>query len=178
MVMLATGILGVHRIPSFLDRGLSAQLVSFATAFDAVCAGASAFTMGFLVRKVPSRFLGGVGFVLLAVASVLTIYANNLPVMFLSMAVFGLGIGGMMFLQNFMWAEYFGRQHLGGIRGIATPVMLVVGGIGGPLAGYVYDATGSYTSVWWAGVCLMLAGAAVLIFTAAPRRLPTRPPAT
>lgn len=177
MVMLATGILGVHRIPSFLDRGLSARLVSFATAFDAVCAGASMFTMGFLVRKLPSRFLGGAAFVLLAVASVLTIYASNLPVMFLSMAVFGLGIGGQMFLQNFMWAEYFGRGNLGSIRGIATPITLVIGGIGAPLAGYVRDATGSYNSVWWAGVGLMVLGAAVLIFTSAPRRLATRPQA-
>lgn len=177
MVMLATGILGVHRIPSFLDRGLSAQLVSFATAFDAVCAGASAFTMGFLVRKVPPRFLGGAGFVLLAVASVLTIFADTSLIMFLSMAVFGLGIGGMMFLQNFLWADYFGRRHLGSIRGIATPIILVFGGIGAPLAGYVHDATGSYTSVWWAGVGLMLAGATVLIFTSAPRRAATSPAA-
>ncbi len=176
MVMLATGILGVHRIPSFLDRGLSARLVSFATAFDAVCAGISTFTMGMLVGKLPSRRLGGVGFGLLAAASVLTIYANNTPVMALSMAVFGLGIGGMMFLQNFMWAEYFGRAHLGSIRGVATPVMLVVGGVGGPLAGYVYDATGSYNNIWWAGVGLMLLGAVAMVLTRPPRRPHAPPP--
>ena len=36
--------------------------------------------------------------------------------MFVSMGLFGLGIGGMLFLQNMIWAEFFGRLHLGRIR--------------------------------------------------------------
>ena len=46
-------------------------LISFATAFDAVAAGGSTFMLGMLVRWVPSRFLGAVGFSMLAGASVL-----------------------------------------------------------------------------------------------------------
>jgi len=170
VAMLGMGTVGVHRIPSFMDRGLDATLISFATAFDAVCSGASTFTMGFLVMRFPARFLGAAGFVLLAAASVLTIYASNLAVMFLSMAVFGLGIGGMMFLQNFIWADYFGRGHLGSIRGLVTPMTLVLGGAGAPLAGYVRDVTGSYDGIWWAGIGLMLVAAAVMVTTRAPRR--------
>ena len=170
LVALGVGTFGVHRIPSFMDRGLDARLVSFATAFDAVCAGISAFTMGFLVRRFAPALLGAAGFLLLAVASVLTIYANNLPIMFLSMAVFGLGIGGQMFLQNYMWADYFGRRHLGSIRGIVTPITLIIGGIGAPLAGYVRDASGSYDSIWWGGVVLMLIGAVALVTTGRPRK--------
>ena len=170
LVALGVGTLGVHRIPSFMDRGLDARLVSFATAFDAVCAGISVFTMGFLVRKFSPALLGAVGFLLLAIASVLTIYATSVTVMFISMAVFGLGIGGQMFLQNFMWADYFGRRHLGSIRGIVTPVTLIIGGIGAPLAGYIRDSTGSYTSIWWGGAALMLVGALALAMTSAPRK--------
>jgi sugar phosphate permease len=167
---LGVGVVGVHRIPAFMDRGLDARLVSYATAFDAVCAGASTFTMGMLVAKLPARYLGAVGFLLLASASVLTIYANSVFIMALSMAIFGLGIGGTMFLQNFLWADYFGRTHLGRIRGIVNPITLTIGGIGAPLAGYVRDSTGSYDSIWWAGVGLMLIGAIALAFTRAPTR--------
>ena len=170
VVMLGMGTIGVHRIPSFMDRGLDATLISFATAFDAVCSGASTFTMGFLVMRFPARFLGTAGFVLLATAGVLTIYADNLVIMFLSMAIFGLGIGGMMFLQNYIWADYFGRANLGAIRGVVTPLTLVIGGAGAPLAGYVSDATGSYDAIWWAGVGLMIAAAAVMVTTTPPRR--------
>lgn len=174
MVSLAIGIVGVHRIPAFMDRGLDPTLISLATAFDAVCAGAATFAFGMLVRRVPARTLGATGFLLLAVASVLTIYATNIPMMALSMAVFGLGIGGMIFLQNFVWADYFGRESVGSIRGLVTPINLVVGGIGAPIAGYVRDATGTYTNVWWAGVALMAMAALLLMFTRRPTGNPSR----
>lgn len=170
LVALGVGTVGVHRIPAFEDRGLSSGIISLAAAFDAVAAGAATFTMGMLVRRVPVRILGAIGFGLLAFASVLTIYTNNVPMVFASMIVFGLGIGGMMFLQNYIWAEYFGRGNLGSIRGIVMPITLLVGGAGGPVAGYVSSATGTYDRIWWAGVALMALGAIIVAFTTAPGR--------
>ena len=170
MVSLAVGTVAVHRIAAFMDRGLDPTLISFATAFDAVCAGVATFAFGMLVRWVSARVLGAVGFSLLGTASVMTIYADNLLIMFVSMAVFGLGIGGMMFLQSFVWADYFGRAYVGSIRGAAAPMNLTVGGIGPPLAGYVRDWTGSYDPVWWGGVCLMFLAALMLLTTAAPKK--------
>ena len=175
-VQLAVGTVALHRIAAFMDRGLDPTLISFATAFDAVCAGASTFAFGMLVRRVPARFLGGLGFSMLATASVMTVYATNLPIMFISMAIFGLGIGGMMFLQSFIWADYFGRESVGSIRGLVNPINLVVGGLGAPAAGYVRDITGSYDPAWWAGVVLMTFAAVLTVVTPPPRK-PDRVPA-
>ena len=168
-VQLAVGTVALHRIAAFMDRGLDPTLISFATAFDAVCAGTSTFAFGMLVRRVPARFLGGLGFSMLATASVMTVYATNLPIMFISMAIFGLGIGGMMFLQSFIWADYFGRESVGSIRGLVNPINLVVGGLGAPAAGYVRDITGSYDPAWWAGVGLMAFAAVLTVVTPPPR---------
>ncbi len=170
MVALATGTVALHRIAAFMDRGLDPTLVALATAFDAVCAGVATFAFGMLVRFVPVRVLGAVGFCFLGMASVMTIYADFLSLMFTSMAVFGLGIGGMMFLQNYVWADYFGREYVGSIRGIVAPITLTLGGIGPPLAGYIRDWTGTYDPVWWAGVCLMFLAALVFLVTKAPRK--------
>ena len=178
MVALAIGTVAVHRIAAFMDRGLDPTLVSLATAFDAVCAGVATFAFGMLVRWVSVRILGAVGFCLLGLASVMTIYADYTSLMFISMAVFGLGIGGMMFLQNFVWADYFGREYVGSIRGVVAPITLTVGGIGPPLAGYVRDWTGSYNSVWWGGVCLMFLAALLILATTAPKNLPDEAGAT
>ena len=175
-VQLAVGTVALHRIAAFMDRGLDPTLISFATAFDAVCAGASTFVFGMLVRRVPARFLGGLGFSMLATASVMTVYATNLPIMFISMAIFGLGIGGMMFLQSFIWADYFGRESVGSIRGLVNPINLVVGGLGAPAAGYVRDITGSYDPAWWAGVALMTFAAVLTVVTPPPKK-PDRVPA-
>ncbi len=169
-VSLATGTVALHRIADFMDKGFDPTLISYATAFDAVCAGAATFTFGMLVKRVPVRILGATGFLMLAGASVMTIYAINDVIMFTSMAVFGLGIGGMMFLQNFIWADYFGRESVGSIRGLVNPINLVVGGLGAPVAGYVRDITGEYDPAWWAGVALMVFAAALTLATPAPKK--------
>lgn len=174
--ILSTAIytLALHRIPAFMDRGLDPGLVSIATAFDAVCAGAASFAAGMLVRKISAKVIGTVGFLLLALASLMTIYAYSFWLMFWSMAIFGLGIGTNMFTQNFIWAEYFGRGHLGTIRGVVMPLNLFLGGLGAPAAGYVLDKTGSYDPAWWVGVALMLVGAIVFSLS----RNPGDPPIT
>ncbi|MCY4579903.1 MAG: MFS transporter [Chloroflexi bacterium] len=172
MVSLATSTVALHRIPDFADRGFDTTLIAWATAFDAVCAGVASFTFGILVSRVPGRLLGSLGFSFLAIASVMTIYAADDVTMFSSMAIFGLGIGGMMFLQNFIWADYFGRENVGAIRGFSMPINLILGAAGAPIAGYVYDYTGSYTEVWWVGVGLMVCSALLALITPPPKKPP------
>ena len=90
--------------------------------------------------------------------------------MFSSMSVFGCGIGGMMFPQNFIWADYFGREHFGAIRGFAMMFNLILGGIGAPLASYVHDWTQTYGIVWWTAVALMVCSALLVLATPAPTK--------
>jgi|TARA_B100001094_G_scaffold69449_1_gene65917 sugar phosphate permease len=164
VISMATGTIAIHRIPAFMDRGLDAQLIAWSTAFDAVCAGISTFTVGSLVKKIGIRILGTISFLFLAFASLITIYAYSFFEIFISMAIFGLGIGGLMFIHSFIWADYFGRKNLGQIRGKVTPFILIFGGIGAPIAGYVRDYTGSYVSVWFVGMIMMFF-TALLFFT-------------
>ena len=170
MVSLATGTVALHRIPDFADRGFNTTLIAYATAVDAVFAGLATFVFGWTVKYVGARILGALGFSLLAIASVMTIYAADDFTMFTSMSVFGCGIGGMMFLQNFIWADYFGREHVGAIRGFAMPINLILGGIGAPLAGYVHEWTDTYDIMWWVGVGLMSCSALLLLLTPAPKK--------
>ena len=168
--ILSLGILtlALHRIPAFMDRGLDPTLVSIATAFDAVCAGVGSFGGGMLVRRLQPKFIGASAFLMLAVASVMSIYAYGFWLMFWSMAIFGLGIGINSFTQNYIWADYFGRGNLGSIRGFVMPITLFMGSFGAPAAGYVLDITGSYDPAWWAGVVLMLIGALVFVLADKP----------
>jgi len=170
LVMLAQNSVGVHRIPSFMDRGLDAHLISYATALDAMAAGVSTFVLGLLAHRIPSRYIGALGFLLLATASMLTILADSHPLMFASMITFGFGIGAGILIQNYLWAEYFGRRYQGSIRGAVTPITLICGGVGPPLAGYVRDIMGSYDPVWYVAIGLMILGAVAIGTTPPPRR--------
>jgi cyanate permease len=75
-----------------------------------------------------------------------------------------------MLMQNYLWAEYFGRRYQGSIRGAVTPITLLFGAAGPPLAGYVRDVTGSYEPVWYVAVGLMVLGALAVGTTPPPRR--------
>ena len=47
-------------------------------------------------------------------------------------------------LLRLAWADYYGRRHLGSIRGLTLPVQLIGQAAGPILAGFLYDATGDY----------------------------------
>ena len=168
--MLGVSSLVIHRIPHFTDRGIDPQLVSYAAAMDAGLAGVSMFAMGFLAERFQPRVLGTVAFVVMSVAVFFTIIARSPPLMFLGMGLFGVCAGAIVLLLNFLWAEYFGRRHLGSIRGMVTPFILLTGGAGAPVAGYVQDTTGSYYPIWWPVIGLMLFGAVVMAFMRPPRK--------
>lgn len=169
LVGFALSTVAVHRIPHLIDRGLEPRLVAYATALDAVAAGVTTVVMGLYASRIPARFLGAAGFAIVTLAIYLTMIAGSTPVMFLAMITFGAGIGGLVLIQNYVWADYFGRMHLGSIRGVVMPITLIVGGFGAPLAGYIRDATGSYTTIWIAAMALFVAGTVLLVVSAPPK---------
>lgn len=166
----AVSAIALHRIAAFMDRGMDPTIISLATAVDAGASGVATFTMGMLIHRVPARFLGAIGFLILAVASVLTIVAHDHYVMFVSMSVFGLGIGTWILVEGYLWASYFGREHLGSIRGAVMPLTLIAGGAGAPIAGYIRDLTGAYEPFWYGAVAIMLVSIVILVFTPPPVR--------
>lgn len=166
---LAQTSLGVHRVASFIDRGIDPRLVSLAIAADATAATISTLFMGFMYERLHARILGGASLLLMALAIFFTIIATDVPRMFLATVTFGTSVAGISLLQNNLWAEYYGRRNVGAIRGLALPVVLILGATGPPVAGYVFDFTGSYTTVWSVGIGLMVSGALLLLFTGKPR---------
>ncbi|MBI2170517.1 MAG: MFS transporter [Chloroflexi bacterium] len=170
LAMFALGAIGLHRIPNFMDKGLDPGLVALAMSLDAAAGGVSTFAMGFMAERISARFLGFGAFLVLTGAMVLTIVGDTPLLLFLAMGTFGVGVGGMMLLQSYLWAEYFGRASLGRILGFVTPITLIFSGLAGPLAGYVRDRTGSYDPIWWPSVGLLVLAAAIILFTPKPRK--------
>ncbi len=163
LMALSLSTIGLHRIPAFMDRGLPPMWVAWATALDAVLAGVASVFTGIYAGRIGITRLGALGFVLLAASSVLTILANDIPLMLVSMGLFGAGIGVVMQMQNLIWPEFFGRTHIGAIRGYVMPITLAFSAIGAPFAGHIYDSVGSYNPVWWGAVGLMSLGGIIAV---------------
>ncbi len=166
---LGTSTLGLHRLANFIDHGLDEQLVANAISVEAGTGALSVLAMGFLFEKVQAKYLGSVSLLFMAASAYCSIIGDTVFALFASMVTFGAGIGGVMLLQSYIWPNYYGRKHLGAIRGTVMPATLLFASIGPPLAGYIFDATGTYNVVWWVGICLIILAAAVLATTPKPR---------
>jgi len=175
VMAFAMSTVALHRIPQFVDRGIDPLMVSYAISLEAGLAGVVTLAVGLVAHRVPSRILGALCFGGTALAIVFTIVADTTLMVFVSMAAFGIGVGGMLLIQSYLWPEYFGREHVGKIRGFVMPATVLFAGIGAPLAGYVRDLTGTYNTLWWVSAILMIFAAAVMVTTRLPEKRFTFP---
>jgi MFS family permease len=62
----------------------------------------------------------------------------------LSASLFGLSVAGILVVPAVAYANYFGRQSLGVIRGITEPFVSLGQAIGAVTSGLIFDTLGSY----------------------------------
>jgi MFS family permease len=84
--------------------------------------------------------------------------------------IFGIGYGGPVPMSAALIREYFGRAWLGTVLGLATGAAYVGSLIGPPLAGWIYDAYGSYQGAWFIMAGVAFAGMVSFITTPSVRQ--------
>ena len=83
--------------------------------------------------------------VLLATGCVALIGVATLHGAYLAVGLFGLGIGGLMTLLPVAWADYFGRESFGAIRGVVLSIQTLAQAAGPVVSGALRDWSGDYT---------------------------------
>lgn len=165
----------LHQAPHLIERGLSpvaaATVISFFSAMSAV----ASFSIGFMPRRWPMRGLLALAALLLAIGAVGLIGVDGGAAAYVAGGVFGLGIGGMMTLLPIAWADYFGRESYGAIRGLALSLQVLAQAAGPVVSGLLRDHAGNYTnSLVLFGILAALA-AVVALFARPPRPGPGDP---
>jgi len=85
-----------------------------------------------------------------------------------SLLTLGFMSGANAPIQEFMWASYYGRDHIGSVRGIGMPVPVIFSA-GGPLmAARLFDTTGSYEVAFVLFAASSLIGAMALFYARPP----------
>lgn len=154
----------LHQAPHLIENGLSpivaATVISFFSAMSAV----ASFGIGFLPRRWPLRYVMSLAAILLGAGTVGLIGVGAAETAYLFAGLFGLGIGGVMTLLPMAWADYFGRESYGAIRGVALSLQVVAQAAGPIVSGLLRDISGTYTdSLILFGVLAALAAAAALM---------------
>ena len=166
--MVAGGGYGLHRIPLFLDRGLTEGWVGPVLMFHAVGMLVGGFVAAWFMGRTSYRVvIAGC----MAGASIAMAAAGFIPPG-ASMAVFtfaeSMVFGGVFAMLPVVYAEYFGRESLGTIRGLAHPVVVASNAVGPVFAGYVYESAGAYTMALAAFSVVLAVGAVSALLARRP----------
>jgi MFS family permease len=165
----------VHQIPHLIDMGI-----------DPVTAASALGTMVFI--SAPARLVGGVlsdrlpihrlkylriaSQLLNAVAIFFLIKATSLTSVFIFTVLYGLGLGLSAGSGTPIRGRFFGRKAFSTISGTGALINLPVN-IAAPIyIGWVYDVTGSYTTVFTQALFLLVLSTVVLFFYDPPKKKP------
>ena len=76
------------------------------------------------------------------------IQADTMSKIWLFVVIYGLGIGAFGTLLPIVTRDIFGAANFSALFGFTVVLFAVGNAIGAPLAGFMFDATGSYHSVF------------------------------
>lgn len=147
---MAFGIFGVpgfqaHWIPYFRENGYQPGLAATVL----LVFGAAGLTSRVLWAYVTTRFQIRVAFAsqaaLAAVATAAILLTSNVAVLFIWAVVAGMTLVSFFQLQALIAVTYFGREHIGAIRGLMWPLSTVSAASAPSILGAVRDWRGDYT---------------------------------
>jgi MFS family permease len=165
-------VLLLQTVPYLTDNGFSRNQAAFALFVASVPAMISKPVWGYLIDRSPAKPLAAISASVTGLALFLIVAAierHDLSLIYAAYGVLGLGWGGMIPMQEVIWSSFFGRRHIGAIRGAGMPFALTLGALAPWLVSYYHDQVGQYD-----GALLVVAGlnvlSGVLIFFAPPPR--------
>ncbi|MFZ1103688.1 MAG: hypothetical protein WAN86_12750, partial [Hyphomicrobiaceae bacterium] len=160
----------LHQAPHLIERGLAPATAAGIVSVFSLAAGLGSVAFGLGGRRLGVRTslalaagLAAAGTLLmLAIAAPLDGYA--------AAGCFGAGIGGVLTIVPLAWADYFGRNSFGAIRGAALTMQVTAQAAGPLLSGYLRDLTGDYTASLAAFAALSVLGVLLALLARAPQR--------
>jgi len=137
----------LQTIPFLTDAGFSRIVAASMLSLASIPAFLSKPFWGVLIDRFSAGMLAAVGAALtgLSVMSiVLSVMLQAEILVYASFLMMGVGWGGLIPLQEVIWASFFGRRYLGSVRSMAMPFTFGMSAFGPILVALYYDQAGNY----------------------------------
>jgi len=159
----------LHQAPHLIERGLAPATAAGIVSVFSLAAGLGGVGFGLAGRRLGVRASLALG-AALAAGGTLMMIAIGAPVHgYAAAACFGAGIGGLFTILPLAWADYFGRNSFGAIRGAALTMQVTAQALGPLLSGWLRDLTGDYTASLASFAALSGLGVLLALLARAPR---------
>jgi MFS family permease len=171
VLLSATNMMTTHQVAYLQDLKYSPMVSATALGLMLGMSILGRILSGVLGMRVKGRYLAAVFMVCLGLGLVSLMNAGTIIFVYLYSILTGIGFGGMIVLLPHTMGAYFGRKHFSRIVGWTTPVVTLASAASPLLAGFFYDATGSYFLPFGVTAALIF-GCAVLAMLMRPPRVP------
>ena len=162
----------IHLMPYLSSLGIPRATAGVVAAVLPLVSIAGRFGFGWWGDRFDKRVVMSTTFFLMSAGVFVFCYVQSFWVLMLFVLLFAPGFGGSMVLRGAILQEYFGMAYFGRMVGIVMGSASIGGIIGPTLAGWAFDTTGSYTSVWY-GLCGISGAAIFLIMKMKPAVAPS-----
>ena len=159
-----------HHVSVMGSRGLDVVVAASALSMIAPGALSGTFLAGFLCDKFPNRYVLVAGQLILICAMLLILVMDRPWQAILYGGALGLAGGTLMTTAAVIWPNYYGREHLGAIRGVVTAGMVASAALGPLPFGFLFDILNNYTLAVLIFLVLPIACAIAAFIATPPRR--------
>jgi sugar phosphate permease len=167
MSMLNTGLF-FHIFSVFEDGGLSSTVAASVFVPIATTGAVVQLIAGLLVGRVQLRVLLAVALILQAAILVAATRLTSVPLAYAFGVGWGIQGGIEILVMGVIFANYFGRLHLGAIAGFASTLLIAGSALGPMPMGIARDLMGSYQTVLTGSAIVPLVLALVCLFFGKP----------
>ena len=169
--MMTQAGLSLHQVSHYISQGVDPRFAAISASTFALAQMPAGLFWAALARRLPIRYLMMGSSLVVAAAAVGTVMSDWLLPEIFSAAGIGFGVGGLHLLIRLVWADYYGRQNLGTIRGLTMSVQVGGQALGPVIAGFMFDYFDSYRIPFTLfAVAVFLAG--IMALAAKPPRAP------
>ncbi len=174
LLMAAMGSMGVFWVPFLRSIEVDPGIAAMAFATQALTQVASSGFIAPWIDRAQPRHIAIAGFASVAGAMLIAANASTAWHGFAGAVLAGIGLGAAMLMQTHIWPSYFGRQHIGAIRGAATPLTIAITALAAPAVGLLFDSAG-FAPGWLTAAGGLLVGLILLTLSPKPHPPPARP---
>jgi len=171
VLLFTTTMLTTHQVAYLQDLKYSPMVSATALGLMLGMSILGRMLSGILGMRFDGRYLAAIFMACMGLGIVSLMNASGIFLVYLYSIFTGVGFGGMIVLLPNVMGAYFGRTHFSRIVGWTTPVVTLASAVSPMLAGFLYDATGSYFLPFTVSAVLLF-GCIILAFLARPPRLP------
>ncbi|MDC1119521.1 MFS transporter [Gammaproteobacteria bacterium] len=147
LFQISITVMLLQTIPLMTDAGYSRFIASSMISLASIPAFLSKPVWGILIDRYSPKKLAAIGAALTGGAVLVIVYSVATrfdALVYSGFIMMGFGWGGLLPLQEVIWATTFGRRYLGSVRSTALPFVLGMAALGPVLVAYYYDQVGNY----------------------------------